>query len=192
MEHPVSNIQWLDVNLLDANDWNPNYVQGPEMKLLAFSLRKQGWIQPILVCPQPGTDRCTIIDGFHRHLVTKTDKNVWAMTGGKVPVVLMNLTEAERMLLTIRINRAKGSHEAFKMHEIITKVVHEHGLSVAEVCAEIGADANEVETLLMRDVFEKKEVDKYNYSKAWVPPGTERKSWGMEVPQSIAVEGAPA
>lgn len=177
MNHPINRVQWIDVNLLDANDYNPNHVMGPEMKLLAFSLKKQGWIQPILVWPDPKTDRYVIIDGFHRHMVTKTDKTVWAMTDGKVPVVVMDMTEAERKLLTIRINRAKGNHAAFKMHEIITSVVKDHAYSIDQVCEAIGADRDEVQTLLAEDVFAKKEVDKFNFSKAWVPP--QAKTWGL-------------
>lgn len=177
MNHPINRVQWIDVNLLDANDYNPNHVMGPEMKLLAFSLKKQGWIQPILVWPDPNTGRYVIIDGFHRHMVTKTDKSVWAMTEGKVPVVVMDMTVPERMLLTIRINRAKGNHAAFKMHEIVTSVIKDHHLSIEEVCESIGADKDEVQTLLAEDVFAKKEVDKFNFSKAWVPP--QAKTWGM-------------
>lgn len=175
-KQPINNIQWVDVNLLSSNDYNPNHVMGPEMKLLAYSLRKQGWIQPILVWPN-AEGSYTIIDGFHRHMVTKTDKDVWAMTDGKVPVVVMEMSEAERKLLTIRINRAKGTHAAFKMHEIVASCIKEHGLSVAEVCEAIGADKDEITVLLSEDVFEKLEVDKFNHSRAWVSPQT--KSWGM-------------
>jgi ParB-like chromosome segregation protein Spo0J len=182
-KQPIDNVKWVDVNLLDSNDYNPNHVMGPEMRLLAFSIKKQGWIQPILVWPNPNKEpgqqepRFTIIDGFHRHLVTKTDKEVWNLTGGKVPVVIMDMTEAERMLLTIRINRAKGNHAAFKMHEIVSAVVENHGLTIPEVCEAIGADQDEIETLLAKDVFEKKKVDQFNYSTAWVPPHA--RNWGM-------------
>lgn len=173
---PVNQINWLDVNLLDANSWNPNHVMGPEMKLLAFSMLKQGWIQPILVWPD-GAGRYEIIDGFHRHSLLKTDKRIWAMTNGLCPVVVMEMTRAERMLLTIRINRAKGNHAAFKMHEIVTELVRDHGLSVAAVCEGIGADKDEVNVLLAENVFEHKKVDQYNHSKAWVPPAA--KTWGL-------------
>lgn len=185
MKHPIESVQWVDVNLLDSNDYNPNYVQEPEMRLLAFSIIKQGWIQPILVHHNTETGRYTIIDGFHRHLVTKTNKNVWALTDGKVPVVVMEMTEAERKLLTIRINRAKGNHAAFKMHEIVVSCIKDHGMSVAQVCEGIGADADEVNTLLAENVFEKKKVDQFNYSKAWVPPHT--KVWGMS-PEPAAAQ----
>jgi ParB-like chromosome segregation protein Spo0J len=163
--------------LLESNDYNPNHVHAQEMALLAFSLQKQGWIQPILVWPKPEGQGYLIIDGFHRHMLVKTNKKVWALTEGKVPVVVMDMTEAERKLLTVRINRAKGSHAAFKMHEIVVSCIKDHDMSVAQVCQEIGADLDEVNALLAENVFEKKQVDKFNYSRAWVPPQV--KVWGM-------------
>lgn len=175
--HPISVAKWVDVNLLEANSWNPNHVMGPEMQLLALSLTKQGWIQPILVWPDPQTSRYVIIDGFHRHLVAKTNKDVWAMTDGLVPVVVMDMSVPERMLLTIRINRAKGNHAAIRMHEIVAALVNVHGISKDTICKEIGADIDEVQTLMAENVFEKKQVDKFNYSRAWVPHGI--KNWGM-------------
>ena len=169
-DHPVSNIEWVDVNALVSNDYNPNFVQDPEMKLLAFSLLQQGWIQPILVCPAE-SGQYTIIDGFHRHRVVKTDKHVWALTGGKVPVCILDISEPERMLLTIRINRAKGSHAAIRMHDIVRSLVEDHAYGHKQIAESIGASREELEALMMEDVFEAKEVDRYEHSKAWLPPG---------------------
>lgn len=162
---PISNVEWVDVEKLSANDYNPNVVFSKEMELLKFSLLRQGWIQPILV-----TQDFVIIDGFHRASLAKADKQVAAMTDGKVPVVIMQLTDPERMLLTIRINRAKGSHIAIKMSDIIKSLVNEHGMPVADICKEIGATKDEIELLMMENVFKKHNVNKESkYSKAWVP-----------------------
>lgn len=169
--HPISRIQWEDVNHLKANSYNPNVVMTPELKLLKFSLLKQGWIQPILVSHDPeDEDKCfEVIDGFHRWTICKTDPEVNAMTGSKVPVVVMELTKAERMMLTVRINRAKGNHMAIKMHEIVSELHHVHGCTIEQIGAGLGADKHEVETLLMENVFKKKDVANVPYSKAWVP-----------------------
>lgn len=166
-QHPIANIRWIDASALDANDYNPNVVVTPEFKLLKFSLLKQGWIQPILVCSKG--DRFEIIDGFHRATLAKTDKDIMAMTGGKVPVCVMDIDEAERKLLTIRINRAKGSHVAVKMHDIIVALINEHGKSLKEVCEGIGADKSEVELLLTENVFKKLDTESTPYSRAWEP-----------------------
>lgn len=166
---PVDNIEWVDVNRLDANDYNPNHVMEPEMNLLALSLLKQKWIQPILVWPAPDSQRLVIIDGFHRHMVVKTNKQVWAMTNGKVPVVVMHMTVPERMLLTIRINRAKGNHAAIKMHEIVHALIKTYDYHPDVVAREIGADRSEIDTLVASNVFEIKQVDEINYGKSWYP-----------------------
>jgi ParB-like chromosome segregation protein Spo0J len=184
-EHPISNIQWVKVSALQANDYNPNVVVSPEFKLLKFSLLKQGWLQPILVCKKvvnsediPQDNGLTvvaetvvyeIIDGFHRATLAKTDKDVAAMTGGLVPVCVMDLTEADRKMLTIRINRAKGSHVAVKMHDIIVSLINDHGLSIKDVCQGIGADKSEVELLLTDNVFKKLDIENTPYSRAWEP-----------------------
>lgn len=164
-EMPISNIQWVDVEKLSANDYNPNVVYTKEIELLKFSILYNGWIQPILV-----TQDFVIIDGFHRASLAKADKEVKALTGGKVPVVIMQLTEPERMMLTIRINRAKGSHIAIKMADVIKKLVHEYGISIETICKEIGANKDEIDLLLMDNVFKKFNLTKESkYSKAWVP-----------------------
>ena len=164
-EMPISKIEWVDVDKLQANDYNPNVVFSKEMELLKLSILKNGWIQPILV-----THEYVIIDGFHRASLAKADKRVREFTGGKVPVVIMELNEPERMLLTIRINRAKGSHIAIKMSDLIKKVVNDYGMPIDEICRQIGATKDEVELLLMDDVFKKFDITKETkYSKAWIP-----------------------
>lgn len=165
--HPLSNVQWVDVNLLSANSYNPNVVISPEFKLLKFSLLKQGWLQPILVCPRG--EGYEIIDGFHRATLAKTDKEVAAMTGGKVPVCVMDLSEAERKMLTIRINRAKGSHVAVRMHDIVVSLINEHAMSIKDVCQGIGADKSEIELLLTDNVFKAHNIENTPYSRAWEP-----------------------
>lgn len=164
-EMPISRIEWKPVDELSANDYNPNVVYSPELKLLKFSLLRQGWIQPILV-----TKDGTIIDGFHRASLAKTDKAVRAMTGGLVPCVVMPLSEPERMLLTIRINRAKGSHIALKMADIIKTLVNDYGLTIEQVGEGIGAGKDEINLLLMDNVFKAKGIDeKTPFSRAWIP-----------------------
>lgn len=162
-KQPINNIEWIDVNKLSANDYNPNVVFSDEMNLLRFSILKNGWIQPILC-----TQDYVIIDGFHRATLAKKFEDV--RVDGKVPVVIMNLSEPERMMLTIRINRAKGSHIALKMHDIVTKLVNDYGVSTEVICKEIGAQKQEVELLLMENVFQKKKINEATqYSKAWYP-----------------------
>jgi diadenosine tetraphosphate (Ap4A) HIT family hydrolase len=84
----------------------------------------------------------------------------------------MDITEAERMLLTIRINRAKGNHVAVKMHEIITELVDTHKLTFDEIMKEIGCTRQEVELLYKKGVFDALNIKEHKYSKAWKSPKT--------------------
>ena len=137
---PISNINWVDARNLQANDYNPNVVLNPEMQLLEFSILKQGWIQPILI-----SEDNIIIDGFHRYWISTNSTKVVEKYNFMIPVVILKLTEVERMLLTIRINRAKGNHIAFKMHEIIYKLIKKYNIPVKTIAEEIGANKKEID-----------------------------------------------
>jgi len=170
MNHPIDNVQWIDAGKLDPNDYNPNIVFTPELKLLELSLLTQGWIQPILVNQeQEDPSKLVIIDGFHRHSICMNSSQVHDMTDGKVPCAILSLSEAERMMLTIRINRAKGTHVSIKMHDIAHKLVKELGCSIDQVAKGIGATKAEVQLLLQENVFKKMDTENHKYSKAWYP-----------------------
>lgn len=168
-EHPVSQVEWIHVNQLQANMYNPNVVLTAEMKLLKFSIIRQGWIQPILVCKGAEQDTYEIIDGYHRFTLAKTDSEVNALTSSLIPVVILDLTKPERMLLTIRINRAKGNHVAVKMHDIVAELINVHKYPIEKVAEGIGGTKEEVKLLLMDDIFQKKNVANTPYSKSWIP-----------------------
>jgi len=109
-----------------------------------------------------------VIEVFHRYSLAVHSKKVRALTDGLVPAVLA-LSEPERKLLTIRINRAKGSHIAIKMHDVVTSLYEEHGIPKVEIARGIGATQGEVDLLLMEGVFQKLNIKDHQYSKAWYP-----------------------
>jgi ParB-like chromosome segregation protein Spo0J len=164
MKQPINSVDWLDAKALTANDYNPNVVLDQELRLLKFSLLRTGWLQPILI-----TKNMEIIDGFHRWWLTQNDEAIKNMTDGLVPCVVLDLDEPQRMMLTIRINRAKGNHVSFKMHEIISKLYNEMAVPQDVIAKEIGADAHEINLLLQEGVFAAKNIKEHKYSKAWIP-----------------------
>jgi ParB-like chromosome segregation protein Spo0J len=166
-EDPISNVQWVDAEKLNANDYNPNVVLNKELQLLELSVLKNGWIQPVLV-----NKDYTIIDGYHRSFLSRTSKALKEKYEGKVPCVVMDLTEPERMLLTIRINRAKGNHIAVKMHDIVKALIDKHEVSVDYICKSIGAGKDEVDLLYKDGVFDALNIKEHKYSKAWKSPRT--------------------
>jgi len=165
---PVNNIVWLAAEALQANHYNPNVVMNQELRLLEFSILSTGWIQPLLV----NRAEMTIIDGFHRWALSKDSKKLQAKYGGEVPCALLDLEPWQAMLLTVRINRAKGSHVAVRMSDLVKEVIDQHSIDAKTVAQHIGATKGEVELLYQDSLFKAKNLGSYRYSKAWVPRET--------------------
>lgn len=163
-QDPINNIQWKDTQDLKANHYNPNVVMNQELRLLERSLMQTGWIQPILV-----NKNGIIIDGFHRWTLSKHSDLVRERYNGKVPCAVLDVEDWMAMLLTVRINRAKGTHIAFKMGELVKELVTKYNVEPQQIATEMGATMDEIELLMKNDVFEKKKIDSWTYSKAWIP-----------------------
>lgn len=163
-KEPVENIQWIDCDLLKANHYNPNRVMNAEMNLIERSILKTGWIQPILV-----NKNNVIIDGFHRWTLSRLSPNLRSKYFGKVPCAVLDVTDVEAMVITVRINRAKGTHLAFRMSEYVRELVEKHKIPIDQLAVDIGATLDEVQLLMKSDVFEAKDVENWAYSEAWFP-----------------------
>lgn len=161
---PVENIQWLDVDSLKANHYNPNRVMNAEMNLIERSILKTGWIQPILV-----NRNHIIIDGFHRWTLSRLSTQLREVYHGKVPCCVLDVSDAEAMIITVRINRAKGTHLAFRMADYVKEIVQKHRVPIDQLARDIGATLDEVQLLMQNDVFAAKDVENWAYSEAWVP-----------------------
>lgn len=163
-DDPIDNITWRHVDELDHNDYNPNVVMTAELRLIEHSILVTGWLQPILTTPDG-----TIIDGFHRYMLSRESTALRERYAGRVPCVVLDLSRPEAMLLTIRINRAKGSHVALRMSDIVKELIDQHGLDPAEVGKGIGASKQEIDLLYQDGIFQHRNLKDYRYSKAWVP-----------------------
>lgn len=167
MTDPIDQITWKPADSLHANDWNPNRVMSPELKLLEANLLSIGWVQPILATPTG-----MIIDGFHRWRLSQDSATVKARWSGLVPVATLDMTDDEAMALTVRMNRAKGIHVAVHMHHLVARLIEDHGWERERVAKAIGAPLAEVDILTREGVFAIKGIDKWAYSKAWYPEET--------------------
>lgn len=161
---PIDNIQWIHINKIKANNYNPNHVLQQEMQLIKTSILKNGWLHPIII-----NNDNTIIDGYHRATLLKTDKELQQLTQSQIPCITLNLTEVEQKLLTIRINRAKGTQTAYKMHEVI-KELYNQGITIKQLSKEIGATTEEIQLLIHDNIFQKEQItDETLYNQAWTP-----------------------
>jgi ParB-like chromosome segregation protein Spo0J len=162
---PIDRIEWVAAERLEPNLYNPNVVHVQELGLLETSILKTGWVQPILAQRADNV----IIDGFHRWTLATKSARLMKRYGGLVPVAFLDVPLAEAMMLTIRVNRANGTHCALRMSAIVHALLNEHGCSAQEIAANIGASHDEVELLAQDGIFKAKKLDKAPYSKAWVP-----------------------
>ena len=76
---PINAVEWIETDKLKANDYNPNHIPPPELKLLKTSIMCDGWTQPIVI-----RENNEIVDGFHRWTLASTDKDISNLTEGKV------------------------------------------------------------------------------------------------------------
>lgn len=164
-DQPITTVEWVDPETLRANDYNPNHVAPPELRLLKLSILENGWTQPIVAHPSG-----EIVDGFHRWSLGLKDTQIRALTGGLVPVVRLHDVGPDlARLATIRHNRARGTHYVAKMAEIVSGLV-EYGLPPEEIAKRLGMEDEEVERLLDRgDSLARNGRDGFN--KGWVPEG---------------------
>lgn len=164
MNDPIDRITWLKAEDLQANAWNPNIVFDAEFRLLERSILTIGWVQPVLV-----SRAGTIIDGYHRWRLSIDSAPIRKKYGGLLPCAVLEVGEDEAMVLTVRMNRAKGSHVAVKMSVLVRRLIDGFGWDAQQIAAEIGANRDEVELLYSESIFTSRRIDKWRYSKSWVP-----------------------
>jgi ParB-like chromosome segregation protein Spo0J len=141
---PVDCVLWVKAEAVEANDYNPNRVAPPEMKLLERSIQEDGYTQPVVVFLEEGG--YTVVDGFHRHRVGRESKAVRKQIKGYLPVTLIRPNRegyADRMASTIRHNRARGKHQVQAMSEIVRELARRNW-SDEKIGRELGMDADEV------------------------------------------------
>lgn len=141
---PVDLVLWVPADNVTGNEYNPNAVAPPEMRLLEHSIAEDGYTQPIV-----GWDTGTgieVVDGFHRNRVGKESKAVRKRTRGYLPVAVVNQDRTERndrVATTIRHNRARGKHQVAAMSEIVRDLALRNWPD-ARIGKELGMDADEV------------------------------------------------
>ena len=79
---PVYNVIAVPLEKVVANDYNPNVVAPPEMKLLELSIWEDGYTMPCVCYYRSDEDRYEIVDGFHRYMVMKNSKRIYEREKG--------------------------------------------------------------------------------------------------------------
>lgn len=138
MISPLGTLQWVDMDRVKPNDYNPNKVSKQNLELLKQSILTNGWTLPIVVRPD-----FTIIDGFHRWTVAGEEPLV-SMLEGKVPVVIVDHKDkAGNIYGTVTHNRARGTHLLEPMKAIVKELMDE-GKTVEEIGKQLGMRPEEI------------------------------------------------
>jgi len=165
-DEPVDCVLWVRHETIEANDYNPNKVAPPEMKLLEHSIAEDGYTQPIVTWQIDGYRE--VIDGFHRNRVGKESKAVKKRTLGYLPVTTVNENSTERsdrIAATIRHNRARGKHQVAAMSEIVIELAKRNWTD-EKIARELGMDADEVLRLKQISGLAEMFADR-EFSQAW-------------------------
>jgi ParB-like chromosome segregation protein Spo0J len=143
-EEPVDCVIWVKSDLVTANDYNPNSVAPPEMKLLERSIDADGYTQPIVSWPRDGVYE--VVDGFHRNRVGKESPVVRKRVHGYLPLTVIRgdrSDKSDRMASTIRHNRARGKHKVESMSDIVIELKRRNWTD-ERISRDLGMDQDEI------------------------------------------------
>lgn len=169
---PVDCVIWVKGDCVTSNDYNPNSVAPPEMKLLEHSISEDGYTQPIVAWRAEDAEGYEVIDGFHRNRVGKECKVVRERVRGYLPITVVNADrhdKADRIAATIRHNRARGKHKVEAMSDIVIEL-KKRNWSDEKISQNLGMDQDEILRLCqitgLAEVFSDQE-----FSRAWSAEG---------------------
>lgn len=150
----------VDIDQVQANNYNPNNVAENNMKLLEQSIIDNGFCFPVVTIWSPEEEKYIIIDGFHRYSIFKD-----YLKAKELPIVVLEHNISQRMSATVQFNRARGVHQVELMGDLVKALV-DQGLSEDEISTHLG--------MSMEEVFRLKQITgvaelfkKQIYSKAW-------------------------
>ena len=160
IEFPVLNVKMVDIDKVIANDYNPNKVAPPEMRLLKHSIEEDGYTQPIVTYYDKDQDIYIVVDGFHRYRCAKEYFHL-----KQIPIVTIDKDLENRMASTIRHNRARGTHQIIDMSHIVITLT-QNGWTEQEISKHLGMELDEIIRLKqitgLRDSFAN-----HVFSKSW-------------------------
>ena len=160
IKFPCMDVKMIPLEKIQANDYNPNKVASPEMKLLKLSIEEDGYTQPIVVYYDDSIKKYIVVDGFHRYRCAREYFHL-----EKVPCTVINKDLDDRMASTIRHNRARGTHQIRGMSNIVVELTKD-GWSDEDICKKLGMELDEV--IRLKQITGLKTVfGEHEFSKSW-------------------------
>lgn len=136
---PCLNVKMVDINQVQANNYNPNNVPKDKMELLKQSIIDNGMCFPVVCIRSEEDEKYIIVDGFHRYTIFKD-----YLHQKELPIVVLKHDISQRMSATIQFNKARGVHAVDGDAEIVRGLL-EQGWNEEEISKHLGID---IETIL--------------------------------------------
>ena len=149
-------IDYIDPAKLNPNTYNPNRMSANDFELLLRSMREDGFTQPVIV----QRSKMQIVDGEHRWRASVH------LGMPEIPIVLVDMTDEQMRIATLRHNRARGSEDMQLAAEVLRDLEKLGALDWAQDSLML-SDA-EVQKLLA-DVPAPEALAGDSYTDAWNP-----------------------
>ncbi|MGM0530933.1 MAG: IbrB-like domain-containing protein [Bacteroidota bacterium] len=166
LQHPALNVQLVKADKVEGNEYNPNKVAPPEMRLLKLSMKKDGVTMPVVVADQNKKKKpFVVVDGFHRTSVVQNDKQINNSLKGYIPASRLNKNIEDRISATVRHNIARGTHQVELSAKLVV-LLKKHNWTNARIGMELGMDPDEVLRLKQITGLAEAFADR-EFSKSW-------------------------
>jgi ParB-like chromosome segregation protein Spo0J len=159
IEFPCMRPQMVPISKVVANDWNPNKMESKMFRLLKHSIVTDGLTMPIVTYYNSEDDTYVIVDGFHRYTV------LLKLHVPNIPVSIIDKPIEERMMSTIRHNKAKGTHQLALMRTLFSRLKEK--LSLAKIAEGMGMEAEEVVIYSRGSSVAKDTGENVEFSNSW-------------------------
>ena len=165
------NVEYVGVNDVYPNEWNPNRQSDHDFELLLKSMTEDGFTQPV-VCIRTEDGRIKIVDGEHRW------RAAHSLGFDEIPVVITPMTEEQAKIATLRHNRARGSEDIDLTAELLRDLEKMGALDWAQ--DSLMLDDAELNKLL-EDIAAPDALAGEDWSEAWEPSNDQETDPGAEL-----------
>jgi len=157
---PCMDVKIVDIDLVQANNYNPNRVSSQNMGLLEESILSNGFCFAVVTVWDPDLEKYIVVDGYHRYLEFRD-----RLEAKQIPIIVLEHDITKRMEATVQFNRARGVHQVELMGDLVQALV-EQGVEDEEIAQKLGMEIEEVYRL--KQITGIAELFKNQiYSKAW-------------------------
>lgn len=156
-------VEYVPITSIGPNQYNPNRQNESDFELLCKSIREDGFTQPVIVHRQS----MKIVDGEHRW------RAACKLGYSEIPIVLVDMTEEQMKIATLRHNRARGSEDIELSQQVLRDLQSLGAMDWAQ--DSLGITDDELNSLL-ETTTAAEALAGDDFTEAWVPDFSARDS----------------